>query len=70
MTDKAKIRFLVDAQARHREHPDTFELPLDEELDMLGKSYHAKVIVNDRERIELKKYCRWDRKHTVHKETR
>jgi large subunit ribosomal protein L33 len=25
---------------------------------------------NDRERIELKKYCRWDRKHTVHKETR
>jgi large subunit ribosomal protein L33 len=26
--------------------------------------------VNDRERIELKKYCRWDRKHTVHRETR
>jgi large subunit ribosomal protein L33 len=25
---------------------------------------------NDRERIEMKKYCRWDRKHTVHKETR
>ena len=25
---------------------------------------------NTRERIELKKYCRWDRKHTVHKETR
>lgn len=25
---------------------------------------------NDRERIELKKYCRWDRTHTVHKETR
>jgi large subunit ribosomal protein L33 len=25
---------------------------------------------NDRERIELKKYCRWERKHTVHKETR
>ena len=23
-----------------------------------------------RERIELKKYCRWDREHTVHKETR
>src|SRR5918912_1565001 len=23
---------------------------------------------NDRERIEMKKYCRWDRKHTVHKE--
>ena len=26
--------------------------------------------VNDRERIELKKYCRWDRKHTTHRETR
>ena len=25
---------------------------------------------NDRERIELKKYCRWDRKHTTHRETR
>ena len=26
--------------------------------------------INDRERIELSKYCRWDRKHTLHKETR
>ena len=26
--------------------------------------------VNDRERIEMKKYCRWERSHTVHKETR
>jgi large subunit ribosomal protein L33 len=26
--------------------------------------------VNDRERIEMKKYCRWDRQHTTHKETR
>ena len=25
---------------------------------------------NQRERIELKKYCKWDRTHTVHKETR
>ena len=25
---------------------------------------------NDRERIEMKKYCRWDRTHTLHKETR
>ena len=24
---------------------------------------------NDRERIEMKKYCRWDRTHTLHKET-
>ena len=24
---------------------------------------------NDRERIELKKYCKWDRQHTAHKET-
>jgi large subunit ribosomal protein L33 len=26
--------------------------------------------VNDRERIELKKFCRWCRQHTVHRETR
>jgi large subunit ribosomal protein L33 len=26
--------------------------------------------VNDRERIELTKYCKWDRVHTAHKETR
>jgi large subunit ribosomal protein L33 len=26
--------------------------------------------LNDRERIEMKKYCKWDRAHTVHKETR
>ena len=26
--------------------------------------------VNDRERIEMKKYCRWDRQHTLHRETR
>lgn len=26
--------------------------------------------VNDRDRIELKKYCRWCRTHTAHKETR
>jgi large subunit ribosomal protein L33 len=26
--------------------------------------------INDRERIELKKYCPWDRRHTAHKETR
>ena len=25
---------------------------------------------NDRERIEMTKFCRWDRQHTVHKETR
>jgi large subunit ribosomal protein L33 len=25
---------------------------------------------NDRERIELRKYCRFDRRHTNHKETR
>src|SRR5580658_3186701 len=25
---------------------------------------------NDRERIELTKFCRWDRQHTLHKETR
>jgi len=26
--------------------------------------------VEQRERIELKKYCRWDKAHIVHKETR
>src|ERR1700722_18136996 len=26
--------------------------------------------LNDRERIEMKKFCRWDRQHTLHKETR
>jgi len=25
---------------------------------------------NNPERIEFKKYCKWDRKHTLHKETR
>lgn len=25
---------------------------------------------NDRERLEMRKYCRFDRRHTVHKETR
>ena len=25
---------------------------------------------NDRERMEVKKYCRWDRTHTTHRETR
>ena len=25
---------------------------------------------NDRERIEMRKYCRFDRQHTLHKETR
>lgn len=25
---------------------------------------------NDRERIEMKKYCPWERQHTTHRETR
>ena len=25
---------------------------------------------NDRDRMELKKYCRWCRTHTLHRETR
>jgi len=25
---------------------------------------------NDRERIEMRKYCRFDQRHTLHKETR
>ena len=26
--------------------------------------------INDRDRIELKKYCRRERRHTLHRETR
>ncbi len=26
--------------------------------------------MNDRERIVMKKFCSWDRRHTLHKETR
>ena len=26
--------------------------------------------VNDRDRLELMKYCRWERRHTLHRETR
>ena len=26
--------------------------------------------LNDRERLELRKYCRWERRHTLHRETR
>jgi len=26
--------------------------------------------VNDRDRIEFNKYCRWCRRHTLHRETR
>ena len=25
---------------------------------------------NDPERLELKKYCRWDRRHTAHREAK
>ncbi len=30
----------------------------------------TKSKVNDRERLEMKKYCNHDRTHTAHKETR
>lgn len=30
----------------------------------------VKSKVNTRERLELSKFCPWDRKHTVHRETR
>jgi large subunit ribosomal protein L33 len=30
----------------------------------------AKNKKNDPDRIEIKKYCKWCKKHTVHKETR
>jgi large subunit ribosomal protein L33 len=36
-----------------------------------GRKYTTTTnTVIDRERIEMKKYCRWERQHTVHKETR
>ena len=35
------------------------------------RNYHTvKNRVNDRERIEMRKYCRWERRHTLHRETR
>lgn len=30
----------------------------------------SKNKAEQRERIELKKYCRWERRHTLHRETR
>jgi large subunit ribosomal protein L33 len=30
----------------------------------------VKTRVIDRDRIELRKYCCWERKHTLHRETR
>ncbi len=30
----------------------------------------TKSKTNDPDRIEIKKYCPWDKKHTLHKETR
>ncbi|NNN20933.1 MAG: 50S ribosomal protein L33 [Acidimicrobiales bacterium] len=26
--------------------------------------------INDRERMEIRKFCKWDRRHTLHRETR
>ena len=47
---------------------DTFTLACE---DCKRRNYITmKSKVNDRERIEMKKYCRWDKRHTVHKETR
>jgi large subunit ribosomal protein L33 len=30
----------------------------------------SKNRINSRERLEMKKYCRWERTHTLHRETR
>lgn len=48
---KPKLDFLVDARARHLKHPKTFEIPDEKELAALRVGHHAKVIVNDKERI-------------------
>jgi large subunit ribosomal protein L33 len=35
------------------------------------RNYHTeKNRLNDRDRLELNKYCRWERKVTLHRETR
>lgn len=47
---KPPLTFLVDAQARHRKYPKTFEVPTPDELAELQPAWHAKVIVNDMER--------------------
>ena len=40
-------------------------------VDCKRRNYNTvKNRVNDRDRIEMKKYCRWCRKHTLHRETR
>ena len=38
------------------------------ECDRLN--YRTQKETSGRGRLELKKYCRWDRKHTVHRESR
>ena len=39
--------------------------------DCRRRNYNTvKNRVNDRDRIEMKKYCRWCRGHTLHRETR
>ncbi|MDA8381155.1 MAG: 50S ribosomal protein L33 [Actinomycetota bacterium] len=30
----------------------------------------TKSKINDRERITMRKYCQWDKTHTLHRETR
>ena len=61
----------------YRVHPDYFRSQLDVtiygyEVKAVGKKSYitTKNRQNDRERIEMKKYCRFDRQHTLHKETR
>ena len=39
--------------------------------DCRRRNYNTvKNRVNDRDRIEFNKYCRWCRRHTLHRETR
>ena len=40
------------------------------DADTIRNYITIKNKTNDRERIEMKKYCRFDRRHTLHKETR
>jgi uncharacterized protein YegJ (DUF2314 family) len=43
--ESLKVTFtLEDAQQRHRENPDTFEIPSEQELEKLAPSWFAKLI--------------------------
>ena len=70
----------------HRRHPNLCRAAVDEArfvAEMLSTAPHLKptrefterimggvIGKNDPDRIELMKFCRWDHKHTLHRETK